>query len=84
MSIEQALAFMEKVKNDEDLAKRLSEASDSESKLEIARQEGFEFDLEEAKKAKEELLDDELETIAGGINICLSDHTCNPHIVLIF
>ena len=48
MSIEQAQAFMEKVKNDEDLAKRLSEARDNESKLEIARQEGFEFDLEEA------------------------------------
>ncbi|MFO8032975.1 MAG: Nif11-like leader peptide family natural product precursor [Desulfohalobiaceae bacterium] len=66
MSIEQAQAFMEKVKNDEDLAKRLSEAQDNESKLEIARQEGFEFDLEEAGKAKDELVYDDLEGVAGG------------------
>ena len=66
MSIEQAQAFMEKVKNDEDLAKRLVEASDSESKLEIARQEGFEFNLEDIKKAKEELSDDDLDGVAGG------------------
>lgn len=30
MSIEQAQAFIEKVKNDEDLQKRLNEAEDSE------------------------------------------------------
>ncbi|MFO8032971.1 MAG: Nif11-like leader peptide family natural product precursor [Desulfohalobiaceae bacterium] len=66
MSIEQAQAFMEKVKNDEGLAKRLSEAQDSESKLEIARQEGYEFDLEEAKKAKDQLGEDELDDVACG------------------
>jgi predicted ribosomally synthesized peptide with nif11-like leader len=69
MSIEQAQAFFEKVKNDQELQKRLSEAKDNESKLEIARQEGFEFDLEEAKKAREtneELSDEEMESVAGG------------------
>jgi predicted ribosomally synthesized peptide with nif11-like leader len=66
MSIEQAQAFFEKVKNDEELAKRLSEAKDNESKLEIARQEGFRFDLEEAKKAKEELSDEQIANMAGG------------------
>ena len=66
MSIEQAQAFFEKVRNDEDLAKRLSEAQDNESKLEIARQEGFEFGLEEAKKAKSQISDDELDNVAGG------------------
>jgi predicted ribosomally synthesized peptide with nif11-like leader len=66
MSIEQVQAFMEKVKNDEDLVKRLSEAQDNESKLEIARQEGFEFDLEDVKKAKEQITDDELYKVAGG------------------
>ncbi|MFO7802813.1 MAG: Nif11-like leader peptide family natural product precursor [Desulfovermiculus sp.] len=66
MSIEQAKAFFEKVKYDEDLQKRLSEAPDSEGRLEIARQQGFEFDLEEAKKAKEELSDVEFHSIAAG------------------
>lgn len=54
MSIEQAQAFIEKVKNDEDLQKRLSEAQDNESKLEIAKQEGFKFGPKELNKAKED------------------------------
>ncbi|MFO8031569.1 MAG: Nif11-like leader peptide family RiPP precursor [Desulfohalobiaceae bacterium] len=66
MSIEQAQAFIEKVKKDEELQKRLSEAQNTESKLEIARQEGFEFDLKEAKKAKDQITDDELYKVAGG------------------
>ena len=66
MSIEQAQAFFEKVKNDEDLAKRLSEAQDNESKLEIARQEGFEFELEDAKIAKDALTEEGLERVAAG------------------
>jgi hypothetical protein len=50
------------------LANRLSDAPDSESKLKIARQEGFEFDLEEAQQAKEDLGDDDaLEKIVGGV-----------------
>ena len=66
MSIENAQAFIENVKNDEDLQKRLSEAQDKESKLEIARQDGFEFTEEEFKKATERLTDEELEAAAGG------------------
>ena len=67
MSIEQAQAFIEKVKNDEDLQKRLSEAQDNESKLEIAKQEGFKFGLEELNKAKEDQVgDEELVDVAGG------------------
>lgn len=65
MSIEQAQAFIEKVKNDEDLAKRLSEAQDNESKLEIARQEGFEFELEDVKIAKDGLTDEALADVAA-------------------
>lgn len=67
MSIEQAQAFIEKVQNDEDLQKRLSQAQDRESKLEIARQEGFEFTEEEFIKASECLTDKELEAEAGGV-----------------
>lgn len=66
MSIEQAQAFIKKVQSDEDLTKKLSEAQDNDSKLEIARQEGFEFDLEEIKKAKDELGEDALFAVSGG------------------
>ena len=69
MSIEQAQAFIEKVKNDEDLAKRLSEQEDNESMLDIAKYEGFEFDLEDFNKAKDELCAVELDEIAGGRGI---------------
>jgi len=66
MSIEHAQAFLEKVQNDENLAKRIHEAQDSETELEIAKQEGYEFDLEELKKASEELSDEDLDNVAGG------------------
>jgi predicted ribosomally synthesized peptide with nif11-like leader len=66
MSIEQAQAFMEKVKNDEDLAKRLKEAEDSESRLNIAKELGYEFNLEEARQAREQLSDEDLDNVAGG------------------
>ncbi|MFO8031951.1 MAG: Nif11-like leader peptide family natural product precursor [Desulfohalobiaceae bacterium] len=66
MSIVQAQAFIEKVKNDEDLAKRLSETQDSESKLEIARQEGFEFMVEELNSAKQTLSEEDLYNVASG------------------
>ena len=66
MSIEQAQAFIEKVKNDEDLAKRLSEVQDSESRLEIARQKGYVFTVDEFKKAVILIHDAELEEVAGG------------------
>ena len=66
MSIEQAQAFMEKVKNDEDLQKRLKEAEDSETRLNIAKEMGYDFTLEEARQASEQLSPDELEQVAGG------------------
>ncbi len=67
MSIEQAQAFIEKVKNDEDLAKRLNEAQDSESRLNIAKELGYDFTPEEARQASEQLSSDELEHVAGGL-----------------
>jgi predicted ribosomally synthesized peptide with nif11-like leader len=66
MSLEQAKAFMEKVKNDEDLAERLSEAQKIESKLQIAREVGYEFNEEEIKRAIEEHSEDELQNVVGG------------------
>lgn len=67
MSIEQARAFFEKVINDEDLQKKMREAQDPETKLAIARQEGFEFGPEEAKQILEELSDGILEQVSAGM-----------------
>jgi len=66
MSMEQARAFLEKVKNDEDLQKRLSDAQDKESRWEIAKQEGFEFTLGELGEASDELGEADLEGVGGG------------------
>ncbi len=76
MSIEQAQAFMEKVKNDEDLAKRLNEAEDSESRLNIAQELGYEFTLEEAQQVISELPDSALDKFAGG-NRSTYDFCCD-------
>lgn len=73
MSIEQAKAFFEKVKNDEELIMKLSKAQDSESKLEIARQEGFDFDEHEAKQVISGLSEVELESITGGQNLVIDE-----------
>lgn len=67
MSIENAQLFIEKCKNDEDLQKRLHEAQDNESKLEIAREAGCDFIVEEIKKASEMMSEDELEDLMDRI-----------------
>ena len=60
MSIESAKAFLERVKNDEDLLMKLSDAHEVEERLNIAKTEGFEFTKEEMFQVQSELGDDEL------------------------
>ena len=43
MSFKQAWEFLERLRDDEELAQRVREAQDAESIVEIARQEGYEF-----------------------------------------
>lgn len=68
MSVESAKAFIEKVKNDEDFRKKLSEFKDGKERMKYAKTEGFDFTPEEVAKVKEEqgLTDDELDAVAGG------------------
>jgi predicted ribosomally synthesized peptide with nif11-like leader len=66
MSIETARAFVEKLKSDAELAQKVHEAEDTESKLQIAKQEGYEFTAQEAKQVQEELSDEDLDSVAGG------------------
>ena len=66
MSIENAKAFLEKVKNDEELLKKLSDSQSGEDRLNIAKAEGFVFTKEEMFSVTSELSDDDLGTVSGG------------------
>ena len=66
MSIESARAFVERVKTDEEFAKRVTGAASREERLEISKSEGFDFTPEELKTVTGELSVEELETVAGG------------------
>jgi len=66
MSIESAKAFLERVKNDEDLLKKLSDAASGEERLNIAKLEGFEFTKEEILQVRSELGDEEILSVTGG------------------
>ena len=59
MSIESARDFIERVKTDEEFAKRIAGAKSREERADIAKAEGFDF-------MPEELSDEELDAVAGG------------------
>lgn len=66
MSIKQAKAFIEMVQNDEDLQYKLSKVQDNESKLEIAKELGFEVTKGDIVQCVEELTEAELVNVVGG------------------
>ncbi len=66
MSIESAKKFIETVKADKGLYDRVYQASSQDEGLQIAREAGYTFTLDEWVSAKGELTDDELEHVAGG------------------
>ena len=70
MSIKSAKAFLETVKNNEELAKRLSECKTGEEKVRLARSENFDFTEQELKDAMIGLdkMDFDL-LVAGGMHV---------------
>ena len=67
MSEEQLKAFLEKVKSDSSLQEKLKAASDADAVVAIAKEAGFNISADELTKAQStELVDSELETVAGG------------------
>ena len=66
MSIENAKAFLEKVKNDEEFRKTVGEISSKEERMEFIKKAGFEFTKEELDVVTGELKANELEDVAGG------------------
>lgn len=73
MSVESAKVFMEKMKTDQDFAKKVMECKDAEARKALVKAEGFDFSAEELKEVGAELSDSELDAVAGGS--CLVD-TC--------
>ena len=66
MSEEQLIAFIEKVKGDSSLQKKLKEAADSDAVLVIAKEAGFSISADDLKNAQSEISEEELEVAAGG------------------
>jgi len=67
MSEEQLKAFLEKVKGDTNLQKKLKAAADANAVAAIAKEAGFSISADDLKSAQPtELSDKELEGVAGG------------------
>lgn len=69
MSEEQLKAFLEAVKADAGLQKKLKAANDADAVVAIAKAAGFVISAEELKRAQtDEVSEEELEGVAGGVN----------------
>ena len=66
MSIESAKAFLERMKTDEDFAKKVTACKDSDRRMAFIKGEGFDFTVAEISTVKGELSDEDLDLVAGG------------------
>ena len=69
MSEEQLKAFLEKVKADTSLQEKLKAAADANAVAAIAKEAGFSISADDLKNVQSDLSDEELEGVAGGIQI---------------
>ncbi len=79
MSLDQARAFIEKMKSDEAFRERILAIENVDARLDAASGAGFQFTEAEVKVVQSELSDDELDAAAGGgyKDICLpTKHYC--------
>ena len=67
MSIESAKAFIERMKTDEEFNNRVSTAKDKEARMALVKAEGFDFTKEEIGSLIDELDDEQLDAVAGGV-----------------
>ena len=70
MSVDQARAFIEKMKSDEAFCDRIMAIEAVDARLAAARDAGFVFTEAEIKEVNSELNDDELDRVAGGACMC--------------
>ena len=69
MSEKQLKAFLEAVKADTGLQEQLKAAGDADVVVAIAKAAGFVMSADDLKKAQKEIAEEELEGVAGGINV---------------
>ena len=69
MSEKQLKAFLEAVKADTGLQEQLKAAGDADAVVAIAKAAGFVISADDLKKAQKEIAEEELEGVAGGINV---------------
>lgn len=70
MSISSAKAFMEKIKNDKEFAKKINEFKNPTEMQNFVTKAGFDFTKEELNSLSKELSDDDLSNVAGGVRVC--------------
>ena len=80
MSEEQLKAFLEKVKGDTTLQEKLKAAANPDAVAAIAKAAGFTITTEDLNSQVQNLTDDELEGVAGGIH----NTECGGEIVRVF
>ena len=67
MSEEKLKAILEVVKADAGLQEQLKAAADTDAVVAIAKEEGFVITAEELQRARSEISEEELESVAGGV-----------------
>ena len=71
MSLDQARAFIEKMKSDEAFRDRIVAIEGIDARLAAARDAGFQVTEAEVKEVQSELTDDELDAAAGGLGLAV-------------
>ena len=77
MSEEPLKAFLDKVKADTSLQEELKGAADVDAVIDIAKEAGFTVsgdEIKAAQSAPQELSDEELEGVAGGVGALIGEH----------
>lgn len=69
MSIEAAKSFIERMKTDEEFAKKVTACKDAEARMAVVREAGFDFTAAEIKETGPALTDDELSRVIGGLEM---------------
>jgi len=68
MSIESAKAFIDKMKTDEEFAKRIMECKDEVAWMAVVKEEGYDFPTAELGSVQGVVTDQELDAVAGGFS----------------
>jgi predicted ribosomally synthesized peptide with nif11-like leader len=69
MTQEQLKTFLEKAKSNHSLQEKLKAAGDANAVVEIAKAAGFSISADDLTKAQSELSREELEGMAGGVDL---------------